>query len=168
MVQICHLDTGWYYGDLGMTSHRWKLRAWLTLKEAADYLSSKTGLDVDEGNILRLALDDKLQLSVNLPKPIAAIQDCEGAELAEHRKNVEGVWELLLKGPVRFELENRYRATCELPHVQLDTGQSAFDIDGAFVTGEEGVVYQLLLPHNLGDWGRAFDRNPSCAKTRTF
>ena len=104
MVQICHLDTGWYYGDLGMTSDLWKLRAWLTLKEAADYLSSKTGLDVDEGtgrmlNILRLALDDKLQLSVNLPKPIAAIQDCEGAELAEHRKNVEGVWELLLKGP---------------------------------------------------------------------
>ena len=62
-----------------------------------------------------------------------------------------------------MSLENRYRATCELPHVQLDTGQSAFDIDGAFVTGEEGVVYQLLLPHNLGDWGRAFDRNPSCA-----
>ena len=30
MVQICHLDTGWYYGDLGMTSHLWKLRAWLT------------------------------------------------------------------------------------------------------------------------------------------
>ena len=158
MVQICHLDTGWYYGDLGMTSDLWKLRAWLTLKEAADYLSSKTGLDVDEGDILRLALDDKLQLSVNLPKPIAAIQDCEGAELAEHRKNVEGAWDLLLKGPVRRELENRYRATCELPHVQLDIGQSAFDIDGAFVTGGEGVVYQLLLPDDLG---RAFDRNPS-------
>ena len=158
MVQICHLDTGWYYGDLGMTSDLWKLRARLTLKEAADYLSSKTGLDVDEGDILRLALDDKLQLSVNLPKPIAAIQDCEGAELAEHRKNVEGAWDLLLKGPVRLELENRYRATCELPHVQLDIGQSAFDIDGAFVTGEEGVVYQLLLPDSLG---RAFDRNPS-------
>ena len=57
-----------------------------------------------------------------------------------------------------MELENRYRATCELPHVQLDIGQSAFDIDGAFITGEEGVVYQLLLPDSLG---RAFDRNPS-------
>ena len=36
MVQICHLDTGWYDGDPGMTSDLWELRAWLTLKEAAD------------------------------------------------------------------------------------------------------------------------------------
>ena len=76
MVQICHLDTGWYDGDPGMTSDLWELRAWLTLKEAAGYLYSRTGLDVDESNILRLALDGKLQLSVNLPKPMTAIQDC--------------------------------------------------------------------------------------------
>ena len=143
MVQICDLDTGWYDGDPGMTSDLWKLRAWLTLKEAAEYLSSKTGLDVDEGDILRLALDGKLQLSLNFLKPIEAIQDCEGAELEEHEKNVEGVWDLLVQGPVRLELENRYRATCELPHIERDTYVEAFD-KGPFVTGEEGVVYQLL------------------------
>ena len=71
-----------------MTSDLLKLRTWLTLEEAADYLSSMTGLDVEEGYILRLALDGKLQLSVNLPKPMAAIQDCEGAELAGHRKKI--------------------------------------------------------------------------------
>ena len=126
-----------------MTSDLWKLRAWLTLKEAAEYLSSKTGLDVDEGDILRLALDGKLQLSVNLLKPIAAIQDCEGAELEAHRTQIEGNWDLLVQGPVRLELENRYRATCGLPHIERDTYVEAFD-KGPFVTGEEGVVYQLL------------------------
>ena len=143
MVQICHLDTGWYDGDPGMTSDLWKLRAWLTLKEAADYLSSKTGLDVDESNILRLALDGKLQLSLNFLKPIEAIQYREGAELEEHRTQIEGIWDLLVQGPVRLELENRYRATCGLPHIERDTYVEAFD-KGPFVTGEEGVVYQLL------------------------
>ena len=158
MVQICHLDTGWYDGDPGMTSDLWKLRAWLTLKEAADYLSSKTGLDVDESNILRLALDGKLQLSLNFLKPIEAIQYREGAELEEHRTQIEGIWDLLVQGPVRLELENRYRATCGLPHVELDPREKPFGTEGAFVTGEEGVVYQLLPFLNLL-WG--LGRNPS-------
>ena len=152
MVQICHLDTGWYDGDPGMTSDLWKLRAWLTLKEAADYLSSKTGFDFDKSNILRLALDDKLQLSVNLPKPIEAIQYREGAELEEHRTQIEGMWDLLVQGRVRLELENRHRAMCGLPHVELDPREKPFDIEGAFVTREEGVVYQLLPVLNLL-WG---------------
>ena len=149
MVQICHLDTGWYDGDPGMTSDLWELRAWLTLKEAAEYLSSKTGLDVDESNILRLALDGKLQLSLNFLKPIEAIQYREGAELEEHRTQIEGIWDLLVQGPVRLELENRYRATCGLPHVEFDPREKPFDTEGAFVTGEEGVVYQLLPFLNL-------------------
>ena len=158
MVQICHLDTGWYDGDPGMTSDLWKLRAWLTLKEAADYLSSKTGLDVDESNILRLALDGKLQLSLNFLKPIEAIQYREGAELEEHRTQIEGIWDLLVQGPVRLELENRYRATCGLPHVELDPREKPFGTEGAFVTGEEGVVYQLLPFLNLLSGS---SRNPS-------
>ena len=158
MVQICHLDTGWYDGDPGMTSDLWELRAWLTLKEAADYLSSKTGLDVDESNILRLALDGKLQLSLKFLKPIEAIQYREGAELEEHRTQIEGMWDLLVQGPVRLELENRYRATCGLPHVELDPREKPFDTEGAFVTGEKGVVYQLLPFLNLLSGS---SRNPS-------
>ena len=122
-----------------MTSSLLKLRAWLTLKEAAAYLSSKTGDDVDEVGILRLALDGKLQASVKLPQPMEAIQVCEGTELAGRRKGIEGVWDLSLKGPGRLELEHRDRVTCGLlPYVELGTDE------GAFVTGEEGVVYQLL------------------------
>ena len=79
-----------------MTFDLWKLRTWLNLDEAADYLSSETGVDVDEDEILRLGLDGKLQLSVNLLKPMTAVQDCEGAESEE----VEEVWDLLLKDPV--------------------------------------------------------------------
>ena len=158
MVQICHLDTGWYDGDPGMTSDLWKLRAWLTLNEAADYLSSMTGLDVEEGDILRLTLDGKLQLSLNFLKPIEAIQYREGAELEEHRTQIEGIWDLLVQGPVRLELENRYRATCGLPRVEFDPGKKPFDTEGAFVTGEEGVVYQLFPFLDLL-WGSG--RNPS-------
>ena len=59
--------------------------------------------------------------------------------MAGRRKNIEGVWDLLLEGPGRLELEHRYRVTCGLlPYVELGTDE------GAFVTGEEGVVYQLL------------------------
>ena len=140
MGQICHLDTGWYCGDPGMTSDLWKLREWLNLDEAAHYLSSETGLDVDEDDILRLGLDGKLRLSVNLLKPMTAVQDCEGAESEE----VEGVWDLLLKDPVRSELETRYRARCGLPHVEFDTREEAFDIPVAYVTRKDGVVYQLF------------------------
>ena len=126
-----------------MTSGLLKLRTWLTLREASNYLSSTIDYDVPEGDIVQLALDDKLQLSVKLLKPIAAIQDCEGAELAEYRKNIEGVRDLLLKGPFRLELEKRYRTMCGPPYVEKDTRE------GAFVTGEEGVVYQLPLPSSL-------------------
>ena len=137
MVQICHLDTGRYCGDAGMTS-LYELRAWLTLAEAAGYLYSRTGRDIKEDDFLRLALDGQLQLSVNLPQPVTAIQDCGGAELAGHRTQIEGMWDLLVKGPGRLELENRYRAACGLDYVKHNNR------DGVFVTREEGVVYQLL------------------------
>ena len=139
-----------------MTSNPLKLRTWLTLEEAADYLSSMTGLDIEEGYILRLALDGKLQLSVNLPKPMAAIQDCEGAELAGHRKKIEGVCDFLLKGPGRLELEHRYRISKGLFCADLGTSEEAF------VTGEDGVVYQLQHPGSETTFGRmAFSPLPN-------
>ena len=135
-----------------MTSGLLKLRTWLTLREASNYLSSTIDHDVRERDIVQLALDDRLQLSVKLLKPIAAIQDCEGAELAEYRKTIEGVWDLLLKGPVRLELEKRYGTMHGPPYVEKNTRE------GAFVTGKEGVVYQLPLPSSLE---RVSDRDRS-------
>ena len=91
MVQICHLDTGWYDGDPGMTSDLWELRAWLTLKEAAGYLYFKAGLDVDESNILRLALDGKLQLSLNFLKPrlVKILERAAGQQFAPFQRLLE-------------------------------------------------------------------------------
>ena len=143
---------GWYCDGPDMTSDLLKLRTWLTLREASNYLSSTIDHDVRERDIVQLALDDRLQLSVKLLKPIAAIQDCEGAELAEYRKTIEGVWDLLLKGPVRLELEKRYGTMHGPPYVERDTRE------GAFVTGKEGVVYQLPLPSSLE---RVSDRDRS-------
>ena len=145
MVQICHLDTGWYDGDPGMTSDLWELRAWLTLKEAAGYLYFMASLDVDESNILRLALDGKLQLSLNFLKPIEAIQYREGAELEEHRTQIEGIWDLLVQGPVRLELENRYRATCGLPHVEFDPVRSHSTLRGH--SSREKRVWSITYFH---------------------
>ncbi len=42
------------------------LKQWLTIKDAARHLSILFGEDVGEADILRLGLDKKLQLSVNL------------------------------------------------------------------------------------------------------
>ena len=138
MGQICDLDSGRYPGGPGMTSGLLKLRTWLNLQEASAYLSSEIGHDVYEGDILGLARDGELQLSVKLPQPMKAIQDCEGAELAGHRTEIEGVYDFLLKGPGRLELEHCYRVSKGLPYVELGTDE------GAFVNGEDGVVYRLL------------------------
>ena len=137
-----------------MTSSLLKLRTWLTLKEAAAYLSSKTGDDVDEVGILRLALDGKLQASVKLPQPMEVFQVCEGAELAGRRKNIEGVWDLLLEGPGRLELEHRYRVTCGLlPYVELGTDE------GAFVTGRRA----LSTNYFPAERGRSLRRTTPCS-----
>lgn len=50
-----------------MTPDLWKLREWLTISEAAQYLSSAINQEVSEADILRLGLDAQLKLSVNLP-----------------------------------------------------------------------------------------------------
>jgi hypothetical protein len=42
-----------------------KFKAWLTLPETARYLSIVLGEDVTEADVLRLALDEHLELSVN-------------------------------------------------------------------------------------------------------
>jgi len=48
------------------------LKEWLTLPEAARHLSLIFGEEVNEGNVLRLALDGHLKLSVNFPNHVYA------------------------------------------------------------------------------------------------
>jgi hypothetical protein len=50
--------------NISVGSKLFKLKAWLTLPEAAKHLSGVCGEEVTEANILRLALDSHLKLSV--------------------------------------------------------------------------------------------------------
>jgi hypothetical protein len=49
-----------------------KLKEWLTVPEAARHLSIFFGEEVNEGDVLRLALDGHLKLSVNFPNHVYA------------------------------------------------------------------------------------------------
>ena len=49
-----------------------KLREWLTLEEAASELSTVLSEDVDASDVLRLALDGQLKLSIDLPAKTTA------------------------------------------------------------------------------------------------
>ena len=49
-----------------------KLREWLTLEEAASELSTALSEDVDASDVLRLVLDERLQLSIYLPAKTTA------------------------------------------------------------------------------------------------
>jgi hypothetical protein len=50
----------------------YKLREWLTLGDAARYLSAALGEDLSKADVIRLALDGYLHLSVNVLSPIPA------------------------------------------------------------------------------------------------
>ena len=56
-----------------------KLKDWVTVLEAARYLSILFGEDVTEADVLRLALDEHLALSINFVNA-ASVQCSEGAD----------------------------------------------------------------------------------------
>ena len=52
-------------GSALLMSRLFRLKEWLTLDEAADYISTAIGENVQERDVLRLALDELLILSVD-------------------------------------------------------------------------------------------------------
>ena len=55
----------------------------------------------------------------------------------EHRESVDGVWDLMLEGSGRVEIERRYRLLAGIETQPLPR------LDGALVVREQGEVYQL-------------------------
>lgn len=53
-------------------SIKYKLREWLTVQEAAKHLSISFGEDITEADILRLAIEGALSLSIHLLEPVKA------------------------------------------------------------------------------------------------
>ena len=105
-----------------MTRNLWKLREWLTISEAARYLSSARGEEVCKADILRLGLDGHLTLSVNLPSGTKGLFHPAGADTATRptsMQRIEGVWDLPMVGAARQQVEHDYHFEAHLPFVSV-------------------------------------------------
>lgn len=106
-----------------MTPDLWKLREWLTISQAAEYLSSKIDDDVSEADILRLGLDGQLKLSVNLPSGTKGWFHREGTDTSTRPTSmtrIDGLWDLLMTGAGKQQVEHDYHYKAHLPYVSLD------------------------------------------------
>lgn len=182
----------------------WRLKKWLTVPEAARHLSIIFGEEVGKADVLRLALDGNLKLSVNfvnyadarigqaipigqarmwvcsysgddskgplnylaevyltdeLPDEIKkGLQDksmflypqgivCRDDQviiLEEKIHTLSGVYDLLMLGNERLDVEYQYQQLTGGPEVTL------ICIDGAFVEREDGKICQLQESFNEG------------------
>lgn len=154
-------------------SKLFKLKEWLTIPDAARHLSIAFGEEVSESDVLRLALDGHLKLSVNFVNhtearcgKIVPIDEAEYKEVP----SLNGVGTVrLYGGPTLFvegrkthviKLENTIATLAgvyDLPMIgderldvehlyQQHTGGPAVTLsglDGAFVEGKDGVICQL-------------------------
>jgi hypothetical protein len=145
-----------------------KLKEWLTVPDAARHLSILFGEEVSEADVLRLALDGHLTLSVDFVNPTSArcgpvvpfeatkvsplrtlkgkiIQSPDGINLGDGRvielgeaiEFVGGVWDLMMVGAERLDVERRYQMLTDGPAVSLTI------LEGPVVRREEGVACRL-------------------------
>ena len=117
-----------------MNFDMWAYKTFLTIDEAVDYLSAKSGESQDLMNptrilgadVLRFALDGKLRLVVDVPT---------GTEDGESRPIEAGLWDLVMEGergtPGRQQVEHDH-----LPEIKLD------GVEGAWIA-RDGAQRQL-------------------------
>ena len=167
-------------------SKLYKLREWLTLDESAKHLSLFFGEEVSVSDILRMALDDHLKISINFvnygkaikgriiphsdaiyhkahPFVLDIIKDIrggknenltdedlsvmEGIRLTENEVlkletsifRIEGIWDLLMLGAERLDVEHEFQQLTGGPEITLE------DMNGTFVRSpyDEKIVCQL-------------------------
>lgn len=148
-------------------SKLFNLKEWLTLADAARHLSIVCGEDLVEADLLRLALDGHLRLSVNLVNhayarhrrliPIGEARTMPsltgkgtvllGLVLNEREVldppdgpvvELTGVWDLTMIGGERLDVEHSYHDLTNGPKVTL------INLEGTFVASPEGEIYGLL------------------------
>ena len=89
-----------------------KLRKWLTLEEAASELSTAFSEDVDASYVLRLVLDERLQLSIYLlAKTTARCQklDDDAPDAPWTCREIDGVWDVPMRGRGKSQIEHDYQ-----------------------------------------------------------
>lgn len=140
------------------------LKRWLTIPEAARHLAIAFGEDVSEADILYLALDRKLKLSVDFVNgikarpgkvmpiaeaptflgPFSAELIVDGIPLGnetvfvyeERIVSLTGIWDIPMLGGERLDIEYKYQQMIGGPEVE------AISIDGAFVCRND-LMYQI-------------------------
>ena len=89
-----------------------KLREWLTIEETASELSTALSEDADASDVLRLALDGQLQLSIHLPaKSTARCRklDNDSPDGPWPPGTIEGVWDVPILGRGKSQIEHDYQ-----------------------------------------------------------
>ena len=169
-------------------SKLFKLKEWVTVPDAAKNLSIVFGEDVTEADVLRLALDGHLKLSVNfvnhavarsakwipraeytelieLERALGKISQTSGKPILKYGERVmpiEGVWDLAMIGAERLDVEHQY---------QLMTGGAPVtlvNIDGTFVTSYDGQIYQLLTHYDDNPYCNSEEQKKSRAKKSLY
>lgn len=120
-------------------SKLFKLKEWLTLEETAKYLSNSFGEEVTKADVLRLALDGQLVLSVyfigNIVAKIGEIQnssdDLKSIKIGDQityslpeYESLNGIWDLPMTGGEKFDVEFLYRKLIDeekAPSTNFDT-----------------------------------------------
>ena len=125
-----------------------KLREWVTLEEAASELSTALSEDVDASDVLRLVLDERLQLSIYLPAMTTARcrkLDEDTPDAPWTRREIGGVWDVPMRGRGKSQIEYDYQMLCRRTSVLNETPV------GAWVE-QEDVLCQI--PPDMGnDYG---------------
>jgi len=145
------------------------LKKWLTVAETARHLTIIFGEEVHEADVLRLALDGRLQLSVNFVNyatarfgtvvrhtradleaaiatgkmPSLQIDNDRYLNLDDKVSAIEGVWDLPMVGDERRDIEHKYQMLTGGPSVSLAT------LAGTFVA--KGDREMCLLQESYGN-----------------
>ena len=106
-----------------------KLREWLTIEEAASVLSTALSEDVDASDVLRLVLDEQLQLSIDLPAKTTAHcrkLDEDTPDAPWTRREIGGVWDVPMRGRGKSQIEYDYQMLCRRTSVLKETPVGAW------------------------------------------
>lgn len=179
-IMILHLS-GVCTLNKSQLSKLFKLKQWMTLSEAAKHLSGTCGEEVGIADILRLALDGHLQLSVNFvnhaearlgqivgpddvtwiefpslskdhPEQTTKIPDCLSIGNENYIKFQDKV--VSLTGIWDLPMIGSERLDVEHQYQLLTGGPEVtlVGIDGAFVKGPNGVIGQLQVSFDENEY----------------
>lgn len=122
-------------------SKLFKLKKWVTMEEAAKRLTSSLLEEVTEADILRLALDDRIQLSLMLHNGVPCLPGYKVKfSLPENMKN-HSFW---LDKYGKEENSNELRAFCMVENEELTIAKFRTE------EGNVGGLVRLIME----DWGR--------------